>query len=250
MGAEVHLTDEQLERYEREGFLAIDRLVDDEALRTLRDAYDDVLDREVPAAGDRMLGGITRQVMMPSTAHPAFDDNAAIDEAMDIAAGVFGTPAVRFFDMLILKPAGHPHETPWHQDMAYAAMPTAPAGRAIPLETIQFWVALDDVDEVNGCMHFVPGAHLEPLLEHVVAGGAADDPGRLLALPDPGTQLDLQRVVPAPLRAGGATMHSYGTPHMTPPNRSTDRPRRAYIFNLASERGLRSMTKTGPPEHR
>ena len=241
----MRLTDEQLTRYEQEGFLAIERLVDDATLRTLRDAYDDVLDRDVPAEGDRMLGGITRQVMMPSTAHPAFDSNAAIDAAMEIAAGVFGTQAVRFFDMLIFKPALHPHETPWHQDMAYASMPTASAGRRIPLETIQFWVAIDDADEVNGCMHFVPGSHLEPLLEHVVAGGEPTDPARLLALPDPAAQLDLDRVVPVPLHAGGATMHSYGTPHMTPPNRSTDRPRRAYIFNLASGRGLHSMASEG-----
>jgi ectoine hydroxylase-related dioxygenase (phytanoyl-CoA dioxygenase family) len=237
----VRLTDEQRTRYEQDGFLAIERLVDEDTLQALRDAYDDVLERDVPARGDRMLGGITRQVMMPSTAHPVFDANPAIDEATEIATDVFGTAAVRFFDMLIFKPAGHPHETPWHQDMAYADMPTAPAGRTIPLETIQFWVALDDVDEVNGCMHFVPGAHLEPLLEHVVAGGEPDDPARLLALTDAPRQLDLERVVPAPLRAGGATMHSYGTPHMTPPNRSADRPRRAYIFNLASERGLRSV---------
>lgn len=237
----MRLTDEQQADYGRDGFMAIDRLVDDDTLDALRCAYDDVLARDVPTGGDRMLGGITRQVMMPSTAHSTFSANAAVDSAMQLAAGVFGTAAVRFFDMLIFKPAGHPHETPWHQDMAYAGMPTAAAGQQIPLETIQFWVALDDVDEENGCMHFVPGVHHEPLLEHIVAAGAPDDPGRLLALSDPASQLDMTRVVAAPLRAGGATMHSYGTPHYTPPNRSTDRPRRAYIFNLATERGLNVM---------
>lgn len=239
----VRLTVEQQVRYEQDGFLVIDRLVDDAMLQTLRAAYDDVLERDVRATGDRMLGGITRQVMMPSAAHPDFDANGAVDAAMEIACGVFGTAAVRFFDMLIFKPPGHPHETPWHQDMAYAGMPAAPAGRAIPLETIQFWVALDDVDEENGCMHFVPGAHLEPLLEHVVAGGEPHDPGRLLALADPSEQIELDRVVAAPLAAGGATMHSYGTPHMTTPNRSTDRPRRAYIFNFATDSWLRSLQR-------
>lgn len=238
----MRLTDEQQSRYQRDGFLAIEELVDRETLETLRAAYDDVLAAD--SAGDRMLGGITRQVMMPSTAHPAFDANPAVVAATEIAEHVFGTRAFRFFDMLIYKPAGHPHETPWHQDMSYAEMPVAPAGQPIPLDTIQFWVALDDVDEENGCMHFVPGVHEDPLLEHLVASGDPNEPSRLLALVDPQNQVDLATVVPAPLRAGGATMHSYGTPHYTPPNRSVDRPRRAYIFNIASERGLREMVKT------
>jgi hypothetical protein len=46
--------------------------------------------------------------------------------------------------------------------------------------------------------------------------------------------LDLKSAVACPLRAGGATVHNYGTPHFTPPNRSANRPRRAYIFNFAN----------------
>lgn len=237
----MRLTDDQRARYEVDGFFVIERLADESTVKKLRAAYDDILTREEPAGGDRMLGGITRQVMMPSNAHPDFAANAVVDAAMEIASGVFGTPAHRFFDMLIYKPAGHPHETPWHQDMAYTGFPTAPVGIPIPLETIQFWVALDDVDQENGCMHFIPGVHVEPLLAHVVAAGEPDDPGRLLALSDPANQVPMDRIVVAPLSAGGATMHSQGTPHYTSPNRSTDRPRRAYIFNLASERELAAI---------
>jgi ectoine hydroxylase-related dioxygenase (phytanoyl-CoA dioxygenase family) len=148
---------------------------------------------------------------------------------------------VRSYEMLIYKPPGHPHATPWHQDAAYAHSPHAPAGTPITLESIQFWVALDDADEENGCMHFVPGHHTRPLLAHRVASGAASEDHRLLVLVDPDAQLDLSRVVACPLPAGGATLHSYGTPHYTPPNRSADRPRRAYIFNVVTERGIRYL---------
>jgi ectoine hydroxylase-related dioxygenase (phytanoyl-CoA dioxygenase family) len=159
-----------------------------------------------------------------------------------IGRQLFGTEAVhRSFDMLIYKPPGHPHETPWHQDMAYSGHPTAPPGTAISLESIQVWLALDDADEENGCMHFVPGRHRDPLLEHEVAAGDPADDGRLLAITDPAAALDLSTVVPAPLRAGGCTMHTQGTPHFTPPNRSSDRPRRAYIFNVATDRGMRGL---------
>jgi len=237
------LSAEHAEAWERDGFLVWDSFVDVEVLAELRRAYDEVIERQVAAAGDRMLGGVTRQVMIPSSAHPTFDRNVVVRDAIHIGRQLFGTDEVhRSFDMLIYKPPGHPHETPWHQDMAYSGRPTAAAGTPIALESIQVWVALDDVDEENGCMHFVPGRHRDPLLEHRVASGDPESDGRLLEVVDPARDLDLATVVAAPLRAGGCTMHTQGTPHQTPPNRSADRPRRAYIFNVATRRGMRGLT--------
>ena len=76
------------------------------------------------------------------------------------------------------------------------------------------------------------------MLEHYIAGGEADYTQRLLAISDPEEVLDLDTAVscPFPLKKGGATVHNYGTPHYTSGNRTTDRPRRAYIFNFASRR--------------
>lgn len=233
----MRLTDEQLQRYEEDGFLGIEHLVEADTVAQLREAYDEILDGRVEAAGDRMLGRRIRQVMHPADAHPAFDQNPALREVAEIADQVLGE-SVRLFDMLIYKPPGHPEVTPWHQDAAYGEVPFRRAGTRIPLWMIQFWVALDDADEENGCMQFLPGHHREPLCEHYVAGGDPDDDGRLLALVDPDRQVDLSRATPVPVPAGGATMHSYGTPHYTGPNRSVDRPRRAYIVNFANKAKL------------
>lgn len=63
------------------------------------------------------------------------------------------------------------------------------------------------VDVDNGCMHFVPGQHREPLLEHYVAGGEPTEEGRMLAIKEPERVLELAKVVACPLRAGGATVH-------------------------------------------
>ena len=200
---------------------------------------DEILARDVEASGDRMLGAITRQVMHPSSAHPTFDANPAVDRGLQIARQVFAAAdARRSFDMLIYKPPGHPHDTPWHQDMAYSKRPFAQPVTRNTLESIQFWVALDDVDAENGTMQFVPGYHDRPLLEHHVASGNPEDEGRLLVLVAPESQLDLSKAVVAELPAGGATMHFYGTPHYTGPNRSAERQRRAYIFNVATTRAF------------
>lgn len=234
MSVTSRLDDASLAAYRRDGFLAIDRLIDDDALGALRTAYDEVLHRTGASDPRYLLGGLTQQVMVPSALHPVFADNEAVDAGRRLAEPLLGD-AVLTFDMLIFKPPGHPHETPWHQDMAYAQAPFAPAGTPIPsVARIQFWVALDDADTENGCLHFIPGVHEAPLLAHRVASGDPQGDRRLLELVDPAAQLDLATAVAAPLRAGGATMHTYGTPHYTPPNRSAARPRRAYIFNLSA----------------
>jgi ectoine hydroxylase-related dioxygenase (phytanoyl-CoA dioxygenase family) len=233
------LTRAQLDACRRDGFVILERFIDEETLAALRAAYDEILRRDVEAGGDRMLGDVTRQVMHPSAAHPTFDRNAAVDRGLEIARQLFATDEVsRGFDMLIYKPPGHPHDTPWHQDMAYTKQPFAEPGTANALESIQFWIPLDDVDAGNGCMQFVPGHHDRPLLEHHVVSGDPTDEGRLLAIVEPESQLDLSTAVVAALRAGGATMHFYGTPHYTGPNRSADRQRRAYIFNVATTRAF------------
>ena len=229
------LTDDQIDDFATQGFLVIDRVVADPVVETLRIAYQRLLDDPTLARGDRYLGGLTRQIMVPSLADPTFDRNEAVDALADVARQLTGRPVKRLFDMLIYKGPGHPHETPWHQDMAYAETPFAPAGTYTPAAVLQFWLALDDADAENGCMHFIGGQHRQPLLEHCVASGEPEDEGRLLAIRDAETVLDMDRVVPAPLAAGGCTVHAYGTPHYTPPNRS-NRPRRAYILNFMPTR--------------
>jgi ectoine hydroxylase-related dioxygenase (phytanoyl-CoA dioxygenase family) len=214
------------------GFLAVDRFVDDHALDGLRAAYDDVIARRTVAAGDRQLGGIIRQVKAPSTAHPVFAANDAIAAGVRVASQLFGHEHFdRFYEMLIDKPAGTPHATPWHQDIGYFGRPVVRPGTSGRLEDIQIWVALDDVDEGNGCMQFLETPFGSPALAHVVAAGDPDDEGRLVALADLAA-LPVERVVPCPLPAGGATMHFISTPHFTGPNLTADRPRRAYIFNI------------------
>ncbi len=230
------------DRWGRDGYLVIDDFVAPGELERLRTAYDQILEREVVALGDRMLGGVTRQVMLPAKAHEAFAHTETQKRALALARALFDTPDVfPIFDMLIDKPPGHPHDTPWHQDAAYGKRPFTPPGQRMSLESMQFWVALDDADPENGCMHFVPGLHTRPLLPHQVASGDPEDEARLLGITDPDAHLPQEHRVACPVRAGGCTVHSYGTPHYTPPNRSASRRRRAWIFNVSTARGVRTM---------
>jgi len=222
----------EVDRFWHDGFLSVPRLIDAAEVDRLREAYDDLIEFRVESPTDRNLGGITRQVLVPSMVHPVFDQNAALESAREVMRDLFDcSTANRTYDMLIDKPAGHPHETPWHQDAAYFERPFTKPGFTIPLRSIQFWVALDPVDVDNGCMQFAPGRHHAGTFEHVVVSGHAEDDGRLIGAADP-QEMGAADAVAVPLDSGGATFHTALTPHYTGPNTTVDRPRRAYIFNL------------------
>jgi phytanoyl-CoA hydroxylase len=121
---------------------------------------------------------------------------------------------VTFQEMMLIKPAHIGSARVWHQDCAYFAVKPLTA-------VLGMWIAIDDADSENGCMHLIPGAHAHgPLLQSSNVG---------CTIPD--DRLDLTRVVPIPLRAGGAMFFNGLLPHMTPANRSPLR-RRAIQFHV------------------
>lgn len=224
-------------RFSDDGFLSMPGFIDKESVTVLRNAYDELLAGRVSidAKDDRWLGGVTRQIEHPSDYHPVFADNAALRAGYEVAHSIAGTHVKikHVYDQLLFKPPQHEYDTPWHQDRSYLKEPFAPAGYHLPNDSVlQFWVALDDADESNGCMQFIPGAHNEPLLPHYVASGDPQQPSRLLAIENVEQHLNLQSACACPLSAGGATVHGYLTPHYTGPNQTRDKPRRAYIFTF------------------
>lgn len=240
-----HLAEDVAVAFHRDGFAVVPNLAEENELGALRQAYDLLLAGEVGGgAVDRFLGGITRQIMMPHLAAPIFSEHPVIERAQKIAEGLVhtSTPPM-MFSMLIYKPPGHPHETPWHQDMSYAGRPVTRAGSILPNDAVaQFWLALDDVTEDMGCMQFAPNYHNNPMPEHFVASGDPDDESRLLAMVDPEAAIDMSTIVACPLKAGSATVHGYATPHYTGPNRSDSRGRRAFIFSFANPRALEAIS--------
>ena len=223
------VTPEVADAFQRDGYLVVERLIADDELDRIRQAYDDIVSGRTRARGDRLLGDIIRQVKDPSVDHPRFAANGAIDAGTLLATRLFGRDdLVKVYEMLIDKPPGTEHETPWHQDVGYWGRPVAPAGSPTGVADAQIWLALDPVDVDNGCMQFIPRPHRSPSFAHRVVSGDPDSEGRLIAIDEP---IDTAAAVACPLQPGGCTVHLTGTPHFTGPN-LTDRPRRAYIFNI------------------
>mmetsp|Transcript_117711 Transcript_117711/g.366721 ORF Transcript_117711/g.366721 Transcript_117711/m.366721 type:complete len:301 (+) Transcript_117711:97-999(+) len=168
------------------------------------------------------------QVMWPRLYFNA-EDGPLHRRALALARALLGPDMALDFDMLIYKGPGEDHPFPWHQDEGYWRMGmkdvTFPDLRATSI-----WVALDDVDEENGCMWMVPGSHKgecfthAPLKEgHHTIHTCGDVDPRAEAL------LDRKRCYP--IKAGGAVLNTGRTLHCTGGNHST-RERKAYILNF------------------
>jgi ectoine hydroxylase-related dioxygenase (phytanoyl-CoA dioxygenase family) len=213
--------------FDRDGFLAGIDVLDAAQLAAVRDAVDAIagdIERyrprlyEVERAFTERPGEVVCHFLGGWRVQPALHDLVFHPAATVPAADLLGVRALRFWhDQVFVKPPRHPGAVPWHQDFAYWT-------RTQPSCHITVNVMLDDADEQNGCLWFVPGSHRLGLLPRLPFDVPVEAIRRHLPA-------DFEwRPVAAPLRAGQATIHHSHTLHGSYPNQS-DRWRRAIVLN-------------------
>ena len=115
------------------------------------------------------------------------------------------------------KPPGTEHPTPPHQDNYYFCLK--------PANVATLWLALDPVDEQNGCLRYVSGSHRGGVREHnssqVLGFSQRINDDR----PD-----DQSLDVAICLEPGDLVAHHGETIHRADANRSADRQRRAFAM--------------------
>ncbi len=225
----VTLTQEQIEFFKREGYLALPAITTPEEIAWLRKIYDRLFaERAGREEGNQFdLAGTDEegkeatlpQILGPVKYAPQLAQAQFRVNAEAIAKQLLG-PEARFSgEHAILKPPYIGAETPWHQDEAYW-------NPALEYKSISIWMPLQEATVENGCMQFVPRTHNQEVLPHHQIGHDPRVHG--LEVDD----FDPADVVACPIPAGGATIHHCRTLHYAGPNR-TDVPRRAYILIFA-----------------
>ena len=116
------------------------------------------------------------------------------------------------------KPPRVGQPTPPHQDGYYFMLE--------PNEAVTMWLALDEVDEENGCVRYVRGSHRQGLRSH----GGTHTLGFSQGLLDFGTADDLENEVAFPARPGDLLVHHALTVHRADGNQSATRSRQALGF--------------------
>jgi ectoine hydroxylase-related dioxygenase (phytanoyl-CoA dioxygenase family) len=224
----ITLSQEQIDFFHREGYLALPAITTVEEVVQLQGIYDRLFSTKAGRAEGDHLDLVTTdeddqeevlpQILNPSKYAPELVDTLFRANATAIAKQLLG-PEARFAgDHAIRKPPYSGVETPWHQDEAYW-------NPEMEFNSLSIWIPLQEATLQNGCMQFVPGSHRQEVLPHHPIG---NDPAVIGLEVDDAATLS-QQAVACELPPGGATIHHSRTLHYTGAN-SSSQPRRAYIL--------------------
>jgi len=236
--SELRLSEDQLQFYEENGFVAGVPILNDEQVDELRDELSELFDpnhdgNDLWYEYHSNESGDENQVLFHALGawrvrtrlhdilwHPKFTVPAS-----QLLGG-----AVRFWhDQLFCKPSHHGGVVAWHQDYSYWT-------RTQPMAHLTCWIGLDDSTTENGCLQFIPGSHRWPLLP--ITGLANDMDDIQTVLTD--EQKSQFQPVAAELKKGEASFHHPLMVHGSYENRS-DRPRRAIVLNVILD-GVKSAS--------
>lgn len=227
--ARYRLSDAQVTFFRENGYLTGVKVLDDDQIDWLRDELQELFDPKHPANGlfhefhSNESTDPTRVLFHALGAwriKPGFHD-LIWHPGFTVPASQLLGGAVRFWhDQLFCKPAKHGGVVAWHQDYSYWT-------RTTPMNHLTCWIALDDSDRSNGCVHYVPGSHRWTLLP--ITGLAGDMEAIRGVLTDE-QWTTFQKPVAVEVPKGYASFHHPLTVHGSFAN-ATDRPRRATVIN-------------------
>ncbi|MFD2615429.1 phytanoyl-CoA dioxygenase family protein [Paenibacillus gansuensis] len=204
--------------YQENGFVQFQDVITPKELEELRQWADEAMDfgESVSTQPDRNNKGYARvlnQRLNVWRDHGGMARYSLHERFAGIASRLLGGKHVRLLhDHLLYKMPGDSKPTPWHQDLPYWPMNETGA--------LSMWLPLDDVDEQNGCMMFVPGSHKVGKLTAV----DLVNPQNIYEF-EGSENARQDTAVKIPLRAGSCTFHDGLTFHYAHSN-VTDRPRR------------------------
>ncbi|MGB2295137.1 MAG: phytanoyl-CoA dioxygenase family protein [Candidatus Puniceispirillum sp.] len=198
------LSDAQKQHYDDHGFVApIDIFSTDEitAIRAEIEAADEQWHDELAGAGRNNAHYVL----------PVLDTITHDSRILDAVECLIGRDILVCGTTLFIKPPHTEGFVSWHQDARYIGLE--------PHNWVTAWLAIDDVDEQNGCMRMVSGSHKAPLQDHVDTFGEDNILTRGQTVPD----IKIEDSVPVIMKAGQLSLHHPRIVHGSGPNHSDKR---------------------------
>lgn len=202
----LKLTPQQLEFYNREGYVAPFRAYDAAGANRNRAYFDDMLQRVQKARSDLDAYSINGFHVCCAGLYDIVTNPVILDHVQDI----IGPDIVCWGSHFFCKVAHDPRKVAWHQDASY--WPLSPA------RTVTVWLAIDDADRENAAMMFLPRTHTRGHLKwrHVAKEAAVLNQ----EIEDIGS---FGQPVYDELRAGEFSLHADMLAHGSDPNNSERR---------------------------
>jgi phytanoyl-CoA hydroxylase len=225
------MTDIEKTRFDNDGFVVLRKFIEGSELTTLRDNLARVIREVVPRmppehvfCEDKHRAETLKQLQMLHVYDPYFEALFLGGRIKQLAERLLADNVVGKNLQYFSKPPGVGQPTPPHQDGFYFKL--------TPSEALTMWLALDDVDEENGCVRYVKGSNRRGIRSHERSGVL----GFSQAMTDFGRPEDLENEVAVPAEPGDLLVHHALTIHSAGGNRSVDRPRRSLGFIFFASR--------------
>jgi ectoine hydroxylase-related dioxygenase (phytanoyl-CoA dioxygenase family) len=231
---ELTLSQEQTDRFNADGYVRLERIIDDETVEALRASYDrlfrgafetGVTPDEVnwqEATGDPSL---TRQICNGWKADRTIARVMLREDLGRALAELSGWPGARIMiDNVLWKPPGG-RPLGFHQDAAYLSWYQ-------PRELTSLWIALDDTSAEGGTIEMVPGSHNWARPEPKGEFHGPEDYRKYMEVAAAAEGVEPE-IVPIVVNKGGGSIHHGWNWHGSGYNRS-DTPRRALVLHAMS----------------
>lgn len=225
----MQLSADQLKHYREKGWLVVEGVFTREQADAAAARAFEIANKELDPKGnachvDRSEDGkvlLPRKIDQPLVKDRHVFGKLVVEGAMpSIIEQLTGAPPLWHSDQLFMKPPEHGSPKAYHQDNAYFLMHP-------DHHVITAWIALDDVDEENGCLRYIDGSHLGPILPCKAV------PGREHDLTPDDSLIDYSKESLARVKKGGVVFHHSKALHMSGENRSK-RWRRGYATHWVS----------------
>ena len=195
------LTAEEIEHYNREGFVAPFRVFGDDRVVGIRCYIDRLM---ADAGADGAYGINCYQARLAGLWDIATDPHI-----LDLVEDIVGPNIVCWASAILSKAPGDPKRVPWHQDAGFWSL--------APARTVTVWLAIDDADAANSAMRFIPRTHARGAI------AMADSEGESVFHREIANADALGAPYVNALRAGECSLHADMLVHGSEPNRSTRR---------------------------
>ena len=221
------LSQEQIDFYHADGYLAVDNVISSEVVEELRRVTDEFVERSREATEHTDVFDLEpehsrdapklRRLKSPVLQHEVYRDMLGHKDILTRVSQLIGYGLRCNGDKLNMKLPEFGSPVEWHQDWAFYPHTND--------DLLAVGVCIDDMTVDNGALLVLPGSHRGPVYDHHLDGrfcGAITDP----AFSDEGA-------VPVELAAGGISIHHVRTVHGSTPNRS-ERPRRLLLLQYCA----------------
>lgn len=198
--------------YVADGFIHLRNILQEEDLNTLSSLLKKIHPTEPgSSSGDQVTTELKRLVNI----EPQLQALGLFESLREIASELIDQTCHYSFDHAIFVPPGQ-EAINWHQDRVYKLS-------LKEMNSLHFWIPLDDVDMNCSPLEYVPGSHEDGLLDHHQSTNSD-----YVHIPD----REYERTTVCPCQKGDVLVHHPLTVHRSLRN-SSDKERRAWILHFS-----------------